>query len=75
MRALKDDDNIDFSGAREMDKAKRLRLLRRAARVFTHPARHRDEVTASFEWNRIDAASTISIVAALLNELAAPGAR
>lgn len=74
MRALKDDDNIDFVGQREIDKAKRLRLLRRAARVFTHPARHRDEVTVAFEWNRIDAASTISLVAALLNELAAPGA-
>jgi hypothetical protein len=49
--------------------------LRRAARVFTHPARHQDQVTALFDWNRIDATSTISMVAALLNELAAPGAR
>ncbi len=75
MLALKDDDIIDFTGTREMDKAKRLRLLRRAARVFTHPARHKDEVAVALEWNRVDAASTISLVAALLNELAAPAAR
>jgi len=75
MLALKDDDLIDFTGTREMDKAKRLRLLRRAARVFTHPARHKDQVAVAFEWDRIDAASTISMVAALMNELAAPGAR
>src|SRR5712692_10482013 len=33
-------------------------------RVFTHPARHRDDVTALFESNRTDAASTISMLAA-----------
>jgi hypothetical protein len=75
MLALKDDDIIDFTGTKEMDKAKRLRLLRRAARVFTHPARHKDEVAVAFEWNRVDAASTITLVAALLNELGAPDAR
>jgi hypothetical protein len=74
-RALKDDDDIGFANQRDMNKADRLRLVRRAMRVFTHPPHHKDDVTALFEWNRTDAASTISIVAALLNELAAPGAR
>ena len=73
--ALKDNDSITFVDARDMNKADRLRLLRRAARVFTHPARHQDKVTTLFDWNRVDAASTISMVAALLNELEAPGAR
>jgi hypothetical protein len=58
-----------------MNKADRLRLLRHAMRIFTHPPHHKDDVTAMFEWNRKDAASTISMVAALLNELDAPGAR
>lgn len=74
-RALKDDDSMDVTGLRDFNKARRLQLLRGAARAFTHPARHSDDVTAQFEWNRLDAASTISLVAALLNELAAPGAR
>jgi hypothetical protein len=74
--ALKDDDNLaEFSNLREKTKADRVRLLRRAVRVFTHPAHHGDDVAGRFEWNRVDAASTISIVAALLNELDAPGAR
>lgn len=73
--ALKDDDNLeDFTNLKLKTKADRVRLLRRAVRVFTHPAHHGDDVAARFEWNRIDAASTISIVAALLNELDAPGA-
>ena len=75
LRALKDDDAIDFSNQRTMDKAERLRLLRRAFRVLTHPARHRDEVSVAIDWNRIDAACAISIAAALLTELSAPGAR
>ena len=74
--ALKDDDNSeDFTNLRGKSKADRVRLLRRAVRVFTHPARHADDVAAGFEWNRVDAASAVSIVAALLNELAEPGAR
>ncbi|MGH7722094.1 MAG: hypothetical protein ACRENL_04560 [Candidatus Dormibacteria bacterium] len=73
--ALKDNDNIGFTDMKTMDKADRLRLLRRAFRTFTHPARHRDEVTVAIEWNRIDAVCAVSIAAALLTELSAPGAR
>ena len=57
-----------------MNKAERLRLLRRAAKVPTHPARHRDEVAAAIEWSRIDASSIVTITAALLQELSAPEA-
>lgn len=75
LRALKDTDLIDFTNTRSMDKADRLRLLRRAFRTFTHPAKHSDDVAVAIEWNRVDAVSAISISAALLNELTAPGAR
>jgi hypothetical protein len=64
-----------FSGQRQMSKAERLRVLRHALKVFTHPAHHRDAVSVAMEWNRIDAASTITMVAALLDELGAPDAR
>jgi hypothetical protein len=74
--ALKDNDDLsEFANLREKTKADRVRLLRRALRVFTHPARHADDASSVFEWTRIDASSAISIVSALLNELAAPGAR
>ncbi|MGH7723222.1 MAG: hypothetical protein ACRENL_10410 [Candidatus Dormibacteria bacterium] len=75
LRARKDNDNIGFTGTRSMDKADRLRLLRRAFRNFTHPARHRDEVSVAIDWSRIDAVCAVSITAALLTELSAPGAR
>jgi len=75
-QALSDDDNLEeFANLRQKSKADRVRLLRRALRVFTHPAHHPNDAEKQFDWNRIDAASTISIVAALLNELRAPGAR
>lgn len=72
--ALGDQDDQDavlkplFAGSRQMDKATRLRVLRRAAQLFTHPARHADEVSAQIEWNRLDAQTIVSIVAALLQE-------
>ncbi len=70
--ALKDSDEhspqIDalFTGSRSMDKAARLRVLRQAAKLVTHPAKHRDEVTAEIEYGRVDAVSLIAIAAALL---------
>ena len=79
-RALKDENVPDvpvaglFEQTRQMNKAERLRLLRRAAKVLTHPARHRDEVAAAIEWSRIDAVSIVTITAALIQELQAPGA-
>jgi hypothetical protein len=79
-RALKDENGPDvpvaglFEQTRQMNKADRLRLLRRAAKVLIHPARHRDEVAAAIEWSRIDASSIVTITAALLQELSAPEA-
>ena len=79
-RALKDENGPDvpvaglFEQTRQMNKADRLRLLRRAAKVLTHLARHRDEVAAAIEWSRIDASSIVTITAALLQELSAPEA-
>lgn len=64
-----------FAGQRQMSKADRLRVLRQALKLFTHPAHHRDSVSVGMEWSRVDAASTVTIAAALLNELTAPGAR
>lgn len=79
-RALRDENVPDvpvaglFEQTRQMNKAERLRLLRRAAKVLTHPARHRDEAAAAIEWSRIDAVSIVTITAALIQELQAPGA-
>ncbi len=70
--ALRDKDAVskeDFENLRDKDKAARLRLLRRALIVLTHPARHADEVSAAIEWQRIDAFSILSMVAALVQEI------
>jgi hypothetical protein len=70
--ALKDGDDISavaealFQKSRSMDKATRLRVVRRALKLITHPARHRDEVTVDIEYDRVDAVSLISMVAALM---------
>jgi hypothetical protein len=45
-----------------------------AAKVFTHAARHEDEVTSRFESTRTDALFIISLTTAAIWELAAPGA-
>jgi hypothetical protein len=80
--ALGDDDNLDpemtrvlFSNSRSMTKAERLRVLRRALKLVTHPARHRDEVSVLIDWSRVDAMQMITMVSALINEMGAPGAR
>jgi hypothetical protein len=80
--ALGDDDNLDaeitrvlFSNSRSMTKAERLRVLRRALKLVTHPARHRDEVSVLVDWSRIDALQMITMVSAFVNEMGAPGAR
>lgn len=82
-RALGDDDeNIDpqlkrvlFDNSRNMTKAERLRVVRRALKLVTHPARHRDQVAVGIDWSRIDSAQMIAMVAAFLNEMSAPDAR
>jgi hypothetical protein len=62
-----------FNGQRQMDKAQRQQLLRRALKVFTHPARHRDSSALAFEWSRADAAAALTISAALLASAPEPG--
>lgn len=74
-KGLRDTDSPPTTPQKEWTKAERLQNLRRALKVFTHPARHVDEVTATFDWSRIDAASAIRWCAALIQELGAPGAR
>jgi len=54
--ALNDEQDIPdavkgwLNHTREMDKAARIRLVRRALKSLTHPARHADEVSARVEW-------------------------
>lgn len=70
--ALGDRDDQDttfqtfFANTRSMDKATRLRLVRRALKVLSHPARHVDQVTVQIEWDRADAGAMISMLAALM---------
>jgi hypothetical protein len=59
-----------FEGTRSMGKEKRIRLIRRALKVLTHPARHVDEVTTTIEWKPVDARATIVMTAALLQLVA-----
>jgi hypothetical protein len=80
--AFNDDDSIDpqlqrvlFENSRSMSKADRLRVLRRALMLVTHPARHRDQLSVAIEWSRIDATQMITMTAAFLNEMSAPDAR
>lgn len=55
-----------FEGQRTMSKEHRLRLVRRAVRVLTHPARHADKTASQIEWSSHDARAAIALVAALL---------
>jgi len=80
--AFGDDDTIDpdlnrvlFADSRSMTKGERLRVLRRALMLVTHPARHRDEVSVAIDWSRIDATQMITMTAAFVNEMSAPDAR
>jgi hypothetical protein len=82
-RALGDDDEkiepelkrVLFDNSRNMTKAERLRVVRRALKLVTHPARHRDQVAVGIDWSRTDSAQMIAMVAAFVNEMAAPDAR
>jgi len=82
MLAFGDDDAIDpdlnrilFDRSRSMTKGERLRVLRRALMLVTHPARHRDQVSVAIDWSRIDAIHMITMTAAFVNEMSAPDAR
>lgn len=56
-----------FEGTRSMGKEERLRIVRRAFKLMTHPARHADEVSTSIEWGPEDAKAALIITAALVN--------
>jgi hypothetical protein len=58
-----------------MTKGERLRVVRRALKIVTHPARHRDQVAVGIDWSRTDSAQMMAMVAAFVNEMAAPDAR
>ena len=58
-----------FKDVRSKDKAARLRLVRRAMKILSHPARHADEVATQIEWSRTDAMAVITMIAALLQQL------
>jgi len=73
-KALLRGPEAEFTDLRAKDKSQRLSLVRRALKVFTHPARHRDDVSTRFEWSRRDAVFCVTCVSALLNELNAPDA-
>jgi hypothetical protein len=45
-------------------KTNRLRVVRRALKLGTHPAKHRDQVSVGMDWSRIDLAQMIAMVAA-----------
>ena len=62
----KETDSVKFENLREMNKDERLRLVRRALKIVTHPARHADEVAAQIEWGPEDARAVIMMTAALL---------
>ncbi len=64
-----------LGGTSRWPKAERLRLLRRALTIVTHPAKHGDPMALSFEWDREDARSLISMTAAVISEMRAPQAR
>lgn len=55
-----------FVRTRDMDKADRLRVVRYALKVFTHPAMHADEVSAEISYDRDDAVRMVAMLAALL---------
>lgn len=55
-----------FEGTRSLGKEERLRIVRRAFKILTHPARHADEVSTSIEWGPTDARAAIVMAATLL---------
>jgi L-serine deaminase len=68
--AFGDDDRVPadleralFANSKSMSRAERLRVLRRALNLVTHPAQRRDQVAAAIDWSRIDAAQMITMTA------------
>ena len=69
---LGDGDDVDpsvrhlFANTRRMSKRERTQFLRRALKLMTHPARHRDDLSKTIDWTRTDAVTLIAMVAATL---------
>jgi len=55
-----------FEGSKKMGKDERIRLVRRALKVLTHPARHADEVSSKIEWEPEDAKAILIFSAAMV---------
>lgn len=49
---------------KDLDRAARMRVVRRALKLLTHPARHVDEVTVNIEWQAEDARFALAVAAA-----------
>ena len=70
--ALKDSDTKDpevqqlFANSKKMDKPARQRVIRKALKVLSNPARHADANAANIEWLRKDATSMITMVATMM---------
>jgi hypothetical protein len=59
------------SNQKELDKPSRLRIVRRALKLLTHPARHVDDVTVRMDWEREDAVSVLSMTVAAFHYVSA----
>lgn len=55
-----------FENSRNMSKEERIRILRRAFKLLTHPARHADKNAISIEWKPEDARTILIMLTALL---------
>lgn len=55
-----------FEGTRDLNKQDRIRVLRRAFKLLTHPARHSDAVSGAIEWRPSDARVALIMAAGLL---------
>jgi len=55
-----------FSHSKDMDKSERIKIMLRAIKTLTHPARHVDEVSRSFDWNMVDSKAVLAMTAALI---------
>ncbi len=63
---LPDEIKTFFNHSKDMDKSERIKILHRAIKTLTHPARHVDEVSKSFDWNMTDSRSILAMTASLI---------
>jgi len=76
--AMNDNDHTDpmfnplFANSQGMDMNARLLVLRRALKLFTHPARHMGANSVGYDWRRSDAIAILNMVSALIQKLNEP---